>query len=293
VLDIPPGYKLVAAVDTIVEGVHFPRDTSAADIAYRALAVNLSDMAAMGAMPRWFTLSLCLPAAGDVWLAEFATSLHELAVRYGVQLVGGDTVKGPLNISVQILGLVESDAWLTRAGAQTGDLVLISGVPGEAAGGLQLLLQAPIAVEERHRKHLLERFYRPTPRVQLGRAIRCIASAAMDVSDGLLTDLRKLCAASSCGAILNLEALPISVALNATFSETGAQHHTLFGGDDYELLFTMPNERMAQLEKANASLRAQYTVIGRIVSGSGVQCFQDGEPVAVQGEGFDHFAGDR
>lgn len=293
VLAVPAGHKLVAAVDTIVEGIHFPMGTSAADIAYRALAVNLSDMAAMGAIPRWFTLSLCLPAADEAWLAEFAASLHELAARFGVQLVGGDTVKGPLNISVQILGLVENDVWLTRSGAHSGDLVMVSGVPGEAAGGLKLLLQTSLSAADPHRRHLLERFYRPTPRVELGRSIRCLATAAMDISDGLLTDLRKLCAASECGAKVNLEALPQSPALNATFGDEGAQRHTLFGGDDYELLFTLPRERLAQAQEVSAMLGVPCTPIGQIVGGSDVQCFKHGQPVEVKGAGFDHFATNR
>lgn len=290
VLEVPAGCKLVAAVDTIVAGVHFPADTGPADIAYRALAVNLSDMAAMGAQPRWFTLSLCLPQAEESWLDEFAGGLWRLAQRYGVQLVGGDTVKGPLNVSVQILGLVEADAWLSRSGARPGDVVFISGVPGEAAGGLQLLLQAPLAVESLYRQQLLERFYRPTPRVELGRCIRRLASAAMDVSDGLLTDLGKLCAASRCGAHLDLEALPVSQALTAAFGGRAAERHALLGGDDYELLFTVSGDRLLQLEAAIAGLSVRCTPIGRIVEGNAVQCFRQGEPSTVRGEGFDHFA---
>jgi len=293
VLDVPADKKLVVAVDTIVAGIHFPMDTSAADIAYRALAVNLSDMAAMGAIPRWFTLSLCLPSANVSWLAEFAASLHALATRYGVQLVGGDTVKGPLNISVQILGLVERDAWLTRSGAHAGDLIMVSGVPGEAAGGLQLLLQAPIAIEEPHRSHLLERFYRPTPRVQLGRTIRHLASAAMDVSDGLLTDLSKLCAASECGARLNLDALPVSAALQAVYGEPAAQQYALFGGDDYELLFTLPRDRLLQLQQVCSELQVACTPIGEVIAGHAVECFRHGEAVVVRGAGYDHFSQDR
>lgn len=290
VLDVPAGYRLVTAVDTIVAGIHFPLDTAAADIAYRALAVNLSDMAAMGAQPRWFTLSLCLPEAKEVWLAEFATSLRQLAAQYGVQLVGGDTVKGPLNISVQIMGLVESDGWLTRGGAEPGDMVFISGVPGEAAGGLQLLLQAPITVEAQHRQHLLERFCRPTPHVQLGRSIRQLASAAMDVSDGLLTDLNKLCAASGYGAHVDLEALPTSSALLATFGAQAAERYALTGGDDYELLFTVSSKNLLQLEVAIAELPVRCTPIGHIVDGSEVQCCRRGELVIVNAQGFDHFA---
>lgn len=289
VIEVPAGYKLVTAVDTIVEGVHFPAGTAAGDIAYRALAVNLSDMAAMGAIPRWFTLSLCMPVANEAWLAEFAASLNELAARFEVQLIGGDTVKGPLNISVQISGVVEADGWLTRSGAQPGDAIMVSGNPGEAAGGLQLLLHASITTSAPHRRHLLERFYRPTPRVQLGRALRHVASAAMDVSDGLLTDLRKLCAASGVGAALQLEQLPTSTALSETYGAE-ATPHTLFGGDDYELLFTVPRERVAQVRDISAALQVACTCIGEVTSDCEVQCFRNGQPVVVSGSGFDHFA---
>lgn len=293
VLDVPAGFKLVAAVDTIVAGIHFPIDTVPAEIAYRALAVNLSDMAAMGAQPRWFTLSLCIPEAQETWLAEFAQSLQQLAARYGVQLVGGDTVKGPLNISIQILGVVETDGWLTRAGAKPQDVIFVSGIPGEAAGGLQLLLQKPIPVEAMYREHLLARFYRPTPRVELGRRIRTLASAAMDVSDGLLTDLNKLCAASACGAHLDLEALPQSAAMLATFGKQDAERYSLFGGDDYELVFTVPSDRLLQVEAAIADLDVRCTPIGRITEDCYVQCFRHGEAVVMTGVGFDHFAADR
>jgi thiamine-monophosphate kinase len=290
VIDVPTGYKLVTAVDTIVSGIHFPTDTAAADIAYRALAVNLSDMAAMGAIPKWFTLSLCLPNANEAWLAEFATSLNEVAVRFGVQLVGGDTVKGPLNISVQILGVVEADGWLTRSAAQAGDLIMVSGIPGEAAGGLQLLLQPSITATVEHRRHLLERFYRPAARVQLGRELRRVATAAMDVSDGLLTDLSKLCASSRVGARLNLEALPTSAALQAVFGDQPARQHTLFGGDDYELLFTMPRTRLAQVQDISSATGVLCTHIGEVTADHQVRCFLHDEPLAVQGAGFDHFS---
>ena len=289
VLAVPPGYRLVMAVDTIVEGVHFPVGTSAADIAYRALAVNLSDMAAMGAQPRWFTLSLCLPDSNEQWLSEFARSLNQLAMRYGVQLVGGDTVKGPLNISIQISGLVNDDGWLTRSGARPGDMVFVSGVPGEAAGGLQLILSPQQQVEETYRQHLLERFYRPTPRVELGLSLRKLASAAMDVSDGLLTDLRKLCASSRCGATIQLESLPASEALSNVFGESRAEEFALQGGDDYELLFTVPDKNMEQLDSVIATTGVACTCIGQIADTLIVQCYRNGFPLEVKDAGFDHF----
>ncbi len=289
VMAVPTGYRLVAAVDTIVAGVHFPENTSPADIAYRALAVNLSDMAAMGAQPRWFTLSLCLPSAEAAWLAAFAASLSELAQRYGVQLVGGDTVKGPLNISIQMLGVVEQEGWLRRSGAQAGDVLFVSGVPGEAAGGLQLILQSQVDPRNPQHQHLLQRFHAPTARVELGRAIRTLASAAMDVSDGLLTDLNKLCVASHCGAHLDLEALPKSEALLASFGVALAEQYALSGGDDYELLFTVPGDRLLQLEAAIANLPVRCTPIGRMLAGGGVACFRQGEQVSCGVAGYDHF----
>ncbi|MGD9843517.1 MAG: thiamine-phosphate kinase [Steroidobacteraceae bacterium] len=290
VLAVPDGYRLVTAVDTLVAGAHFPLDTAAADIAYRALAVNLSDMAAMGAKPQWFTLSLCIPDANESWLSEFANSLQQLAARYDVQLVGGDTVKGPLTISVQILGLVEQDQWLTRAAAQPGDVVFVSGVPGEAAGGLQLLLQSDLRAEEHHRQQLLERFYRPTPRIELGLMLSTLASAAMDVSDGLLTDLRKLCAASQCGARVQLESLPQSAALVNVFGTSLAEHYALQGGDDYELLFTVPSEKLLRVEAAIADLGVVCTPLGRIVSEPTVQCYRGNATSPIVDSGFDHFA---
>ena len=306
VVDVPNGFNLVTSVDTIVEGVHFPNNSDAGDIAYRALAVNLSDMAAMGAIPKWFTLSLCIPAANESWIAKFSKSLQQLAQQYQVQLIGGDTVKGPLNISIQMLGIVESNRWLVRSGAKPNDLIVVSGVPGEAAGGLQLLLNPPVAqaatdsvnhttvrpelVEGSHSEHLIKRFLRPTPRIELGRGLRSHASAAMDVSDGLLTDLRKLCAASGCGAQLQLEQLPVSVALNALFATERVQQLKLSGGDDYELLFTIPPQSLSALEDISAIARVPCTVIGNIIQGPGVECFRHHQPVVITDTGFDHFS---
>ena len=293
VLAVPTGFKLVAAVDTIVAGVHFPLDSNPYDIGYRALAINLSDMAAMGAIPRWFTLSLCIPTNDESWLASFAAGLNELANEYQVQLVGGDTVKGPLNISVQIMGCVEADRWLTRAGAQPGDRIYVSGTPGEAAGGLQLQLHPELAVKHASNlsaQHLRQRFLRPIPRVALGRALRLHASAAMDVSDGLLTDLRKLCVASQCGARIQLEALPASTALHAMFEPARCEQLTLCGGDDYELLFTVSEQQWPAAALAIAATQVSCTQIGYIVKPHEVQCFRHADAVNIVDSGFDHFA---
>lgn len=285
VLDVRAGRKLVVAMDTIVTGVHFPEGTDAADIGYRALAVNLSDLAAMGAEPAWMTLSLSLPRADERWLAGFAAGLFELADRHDVALVGGDTVRGPLVITVQVGGWVEPDRWLTRAGAKPGDRLFISGVPGEAAAGLAVI-QRQIA-SSGSADQLRHRFLRPEPRLALGRRLRSIATAAMDVSDGVLTDLEKLCAASGCGAQLNVDALPISPAMRELFDADTCVEYALAGGDDYELLFTLPAGHPFELAPPELP---SLTQIGVITEGGGVQCIRRGQPFQLQRTGYDHFA---
>lgn len=291
VVDSHAGRKLVVAMDTVVEGVHFLRDTDPADIGYRVLAVNLSDLAAMGAEPAWMTLSLSLPGANEQWLDGFARGLFELANEYNVALVGGDTVRGPLVITVQIAGWVEADAWLMRSGAKPGDLIFVSGLPGEAAAGL--------AVIQRHipggesASFLARRFLRPRPRIELGRQLRTVATAAMDVSDGLLTDLETLCVASGCGAQLNLDLLPESAAMRELFEAEVCLQYALTGGDDYELLFTLPADR-APAVLGSPHLQQRVTQIGVITAasadGASVQCLRDGKPFRIKRGGYDHFA---
>jgi thiamine-monophosphate kinase len=277
--------RLVLAMDTIVEGVHFLPDADAADIGYRALAVNLSDLAAMGAVPSWMSLSLSLPRADEQWLSGFAAGLFELARRYDVQLIGGDTVKGPLVITVQVGGWVEPDCWLERSGAREGDAIFVSGTLGDAAAGLALLTDGQRPMQDASFQFLRNRFLRPEPRIALGRALRSVATAAMDISDGLLSDLGKLCEASRCGALLEVEAVPVSQPLQTTFDVDARIQHSLCGGDDYELLFTAPPAAISALE-ADAAI----TQIGVITSGSGVECRRAGQPFTAQRTGYDHFA---
>jgi thiamine-monophosphate kinase len=292
VLDAPLDRKLVVAMDTIVEGVHFLPETAAADIGYRALAVNLSDLAAMGAEPAWMTLSLSIPRAEEAWLAGFASGLFELADQYHVALVGGDTVRGPLVVTVQLGGWIEPDRWLTRSGAAPGDLLFISGVPGEAAAGLGVMRQqlaSGSAALGSSAEHLRQRFLRPQPRVALGRRLRSVANAAMDVSDGLLTDLEKLCASSRCGARLDVDALPESPAMAELLDAETRLEYALAGGDDYELLFTIAPEHAAALSARVGNVPA-LKQIGLITAGSGVQCVRHGAPFALRKRGYDHFA---
>jgi thiamine-monophosphate kinase len=289
VLQTRPGRRLVVAIDTIVEGVHFPRTIDPSAIGYRALAVNLSDLAAMGAEPSWMTLSLSLPESSEPWIAGFASGLLELAEQHDVALVGGDTVRGPLVITVQVAGWVEEDRWLTRSGARPGDLVMVSGVPGEAAAGLHVIQQHMPLNETT--AQLQWRFLRPRPRIALGRQLRTVASAAMDVSDGLLTDLQKLCAASHCGALLSIDALPPSPAMQDLFDADTALDYALAGGDDYELLFTLPPDKLPDV-LAQRDPAVPLASIGVIIEGSGVQCQRNGAPFVPRRSGYDHFAAD-
>jgi thiamine-monophosphate kinase len=281
VLQVPAHRRLVAAVDTIVEGVHFPVGTDPAAIGHRALAVNLSDIAAMGAEPAWMTLSLSLPQNDARWLNEFSKGLFALADRFNVALVGGDTVRGSLNISVQALGLVETDGWLTRSGAKPGDAIFISGNPGEAAAGLNAIQKATA-----NSSVLIERFLWPEPRVHLGRAIREIASAAIDVSDGLLADLEHITSMSRCAASIDLSLLPISTAMRAAFDTDECEKLALSGGDVYELLFTVPKNKVSRM----TSLPIHCTQIGEVLTGTGVQCHRSGKTIEFVTRGYDHFA---
>jgi thiamine-monophosphate kinase len=288
VIASPANRRLVVAIDTIVEGVHFPVGTDAADIGYRAVAVNLSDLAAMGAQPSWMTLSLSLPHADERWLEGFASGLFELADAHDVALIGGDTVRGPLVATVQIAGLVEPDTWLTRSAAKPGDVLFVSGVPGEAAAGLAVLQDG--SSDSEAAQHLVRRFRRPEPRVALGRTLRTLASAAMDVSDGLLTDLEKMCAASGCGARVDVDALPHSTAMRQLYSADAALKYALSGGDDYELLFTVAPNRVGELFARIGPM--QVAQIGTITADDAVQCVRNGVPLALPGRGYDHFAKD-
>jgi thiamine-monophosphate kinase len=241
----------------------------------------------MGAEPAWMTLSLSLPEASEPWIAGFASGLLELAEQHDVALVGGDTVRGPLVVTVQLAGWVEADKWLTRSGARPGDLVMVSGIPGEAAAGLHVIQQHMPLTEAT--AQLQWRFLRPRPRIALGRQLRAVATAAMDVSDGLLVDLQKLCAASGCGARLVVDALPHSAAMRELFDADTALDYALAGGDDYELIFTLPPDRLPSL-LAQRDPVVQLTNIGTITAGSGVQCERHGAPFVPRRTGYDHFA---
>ncbi len=282
----PAGYALAAATDTLVEGRHFLEGAPGRSIGHQSLAVNLSDLAAMGADPAWALLSLSLPEVREDWLEDFASGFFALADEQGVELVGGDTVRGPLVVTVEVLGLVEPAAALRRSGARPGDLVYVSGSLGEAAAGLEALRGGSRMDSG---DPLVMRYLYAQPRLALGRALRGRASAAMDVSDGLLGDLGKLCAASGVGARLDLGALPVSERLLAGLGREAGERLALLGGDDYELLFTLP---AADADRYEVELGRSCPVnrIGEIEAGCGVRCERDGLVIPAAGTGFDHFA---
>ncbi len=281
------GGSAVVAVDTLVAGVHF-HDAIAADaLGHRALAVNLSDLAAMGATPRWCTLALTVPKADDEWLEAFARGLFALAERHGVSLVGGDLTRGPLTVTVQVIGTAGARS-LTRAGGHPGDDVYVTGSLGDAAGGIALVAERHPAASAAANA-LRERFCRPTPRVAEGVALAPYASAAIDVSDGLLADLGHICERSGCGAVVDVERVPLSAELLTLFPPQQALAYALAGGDDYELCFTAPP---AQAERIEAALEACGTParrIGQLVAGEGVVCRRDGEPFTPPSRGYTHF----
>jgi len=291
-LAMPPDTELVAAVDTIVAGRHFPQGTDARSIGHRALAVNLSDLAAMGATPAWATLALTLPDADERWLEGFSAGLLDLADSAGVILVGGDTTRGPLTVSVQVLGHVPRGTALRRSGGRAGDLLAVTGTLGDAGAGLAFFTRPPAAAAGRAAAEMLiRRFEYPSPRVQFGRAARGIATAAMDLSDGLVGDLPKLAVASGLAAHVDVDRLPLSEALRAAATPEQAREWALAAGDDYELLLAVPPPRLAELNTAGAQLNLTLTVIGELRAGGGVFWSQNGREFAPTASGYDHFRG--
>jgi thiamine-monophosphate kinase len=301
-LAVPAGQLLAVSTDTLIGGVHFPDGTNAGDVGWKALAVNLSDLAAMGATPAWATLALTLPAPDRAWVAEFADGFAALARDYKLALVGGDTTQGPLSVTVTIHGFIPDGAALLRGGARVGDGVFVTGTLGDAAAGLLLLERATpeqgteskataeSPTRAAARTTLLARLNRPQPRVVQGLLLRGRASACIDISDGLVADLGHVCAASGAGAEIDIECLPASSALLSVFDDAERRDCQLSGGDDYELCFTAASAAAPALLADLARSGCGATCIGRIVPQPGV-CVRDaaGERIAVARPGWEHF----
>jgi thiamine-monophosphate kinase len=293
VLAPAPGHELVLAVDMMVEGRHFVAGTDPAGLGHKILAVNLSDIAAMGARPRWALLAGALPDDDERWLAAFARGLYALADEHGVELVGGDTTRGPRALSLTIAGDVPTGAAILRRGARAGDDLWVSGTLGDAMLGLAAL-EGRTKLDADARAACVARLERPTPRVALGVALRGVASAMLDVSDGLTGDLGHLLDASGVGAVVDLAAIPRVAALDAKLA--GAERELalqclLAGGDDYELLFAAPPSRRRDVEAAGVAGGVSVTRIGRLEAGAGLVVHDEArKPLASLPRAFDHFA---
>jgi thiamine-monophosphate kinase len=282
-LEVPASELLVVTTDTLVAGRHFPLDTAPFDIGWKALAVNLSDLAAMAALPRWFTLALTVPTPDAAWLQGFAAGLKALAVPQGIALVGGDTTRGPLTITLTAMGTVPSGQALRRDGARPGDCIAVTGTLGDAALALRQLGRPGADA------WLRARLDRPTPRIEVGMALRGLASAALDVSDGLAADLGHILAASGVGAELIAEQLPCSEAFRAQAGDD-ALSLQLHGGDDYELCLCLSPSRFSEAQSRLGALGLPLTVIGTVTEAAGLWLRRDGMLRALPLTGYQHFA---
>ncbi|WP_159564932.1 thiamine-phosphate kinase [Budvicia diplopodorum] len=281
---------LAISTDTLVSGTHFLPDIDPADLGYKSLAVNLSDLAAMGADPAWVSLALTLPVVNEEWLKRFSDSLFSVLDYYGMQLIGGDTTKGPLSLTLTINGWIPVGKELTRSGAKIGNWIYVTGWPGDSAAGLAILQNRLTVEDEKTRDYLVKRHLRPKPRILMGQGIRQLATSAIDLSDGLISDLQHILKASKCGAKIHLDQLVLSPALRSCCSREQALTWALSGGEDYELCFTIPEENRGAMDTALADLGVPYTCIGQITpEHTGFQICDNNEPVLLDLNGFDHF----
>ncbi|CAI8166284.1 MAG: Thiamine-monophosphate kinase [Pseudidiomarina mangrovi] len=290
VLNCPANNQLVVVTDTMVAGVHFDQHVPARAIGHKIVAVNLSDLAAMGAEPAWVSLALTLPSIDHEWLTGFAQGLRDICEYYGCQLIGGDTTQGPLSVTVTAHGWLPQGTAIRRDGAKPGDWLFVSGALGDA--GLALAAQQKrIRIADDHYRRACERLFMPSPRVALGQSLRGIASSAIDVSDGLVADLQHLLKASHVGARLSLQELPLSLAMTESVDQQRAIELALTSGDDYELCFTVPESRRGVFDTLVARSASKPTCIGRITSEPGkLKLELDGEPWQLaQPAGYQHF----
>lgn len=289
-LAVSPGMELAISTDMLVAGTHFFADADPRKLGWKTLAVNISDLAAMGAQPRWATLALSLPQADDSWLAAFADGFFKCAGQYGVELIGGDTTRGALNLSVTILGEVPKQQVLRRDAARPGDDIWVSGMLGGAALGLTAL-QNKVQLDKTDLAHCLRALETPQPRVALGLALRGIAHAAIDVSDGLLADLGHILERSNLGAEIRFDALPVHPALAPWLAEDWARACLLAGGDDYELCFTALPERRDDIAAIASRLGLQLACIGSIMKDMALHLLdENGGRMEIGRAGYDHFA---
>lgn len=289
-LIIPAERQHIAiTTDTLVSGVHFPIETPPRAIGHKAIAVNLSDLAAMGAEPTWISLALTLPEFDHEWLAEFCAGVFELCEYYNIQLIGGDTTQGPLSITVTAQGLTPFKKHILRSGAKAGDWLYVTGDLGDAALAL-LHLQGKIKVDKVFAEQVITKLNYPKPRVLAGQILREYASSAIDLSDGLISDIGHICVASRVGANLMLDALPLSTAMIESLEREQAIELALSGGDDYELLFTVSEDNKVGMETAFSNASIPLKCIGQINTSEKITATQGNKPVPITAKGFEHFS---
>lgn len=278
----PPNHQIIITTDTLVSGIHFLENANAYDIGVKSLAVNLSDLAAMGATPAWVTLALTLPNATDAWLKDFSRGFFKLATEHNVQLIGGDLSHGALSITIQAHGLIPTNQAIRRSGAKAGDLIYVTHTVGDASLALDFL-QKKISIPSMYQAELVQQLNQPTPRVKIGEALRSIASAAIDISDGLIADLKHILDMSKVGAHINVDQIPLSTALKESTTKNQALTYALSGGDDYELCFTVPKSKLNFLPE-------HCTCIGEITASLELDLrFSDGTKYNLNTDGYTHF----
>lgn len=283
-----PQTHIAVTTDTMVAGVHFDEKVPPRALGHKLVAVNLSDLAAMGAEPAWISLAITMPKVDTAWLKEFSAGLHELASYYNCQLIGGDTTRGPLTLTITAQGLLPEDQLLTRRGAKPGDWIYVSGTLGDAAAALAAQ-RHEISVCPVQKKQLEERLFYPTPRVALGQMLRTLATSAIDISDGLAADLSHILKCSGAGARLQVNNLPYSDALNGNIAVEQQRHFALHGGDDYELCFTIPEALRGTLETTLAHIGVEVTCVGQIEANAGLRLFDGEQELPSSSLGYQHF----
>jgi thiamine-monophosphate kinase len=284
--------SIVVTTDTLVAGVHFPLGTHPKAIGHKAVAVNLSDIAAMGAKPSWISLAITLPEVNDVWLSDFCAGVFELCEYYNVQLIGGDTTQGPLSITITAQGITPEGKYLSRSGAKPGDWLYVTGDLGDAALALQHLKEDCLTDNDIIEK-VQDKLDYPKPRVLAGQALREYASAAIDISDGLLSDLGHICLASNVGANVILDAIPLSDAMKESQLFDDSINFALNGGDDYELLFTVNEDNKVGLETALSHAGTTFKCIGQINASQKISTTLNNKAVPISSSGFQHFSSNK
>lgn len=292
ITQIKSGQNIAITTDTLVSGTHFLPTISPTDLAYKSVAVNLSDLAAMGSTPLWASLALTLPNIDNDWLSEFSNSLFHILDHYNVALIGGDTTKGHLSITLTVQGVLEQDQGLFRHKAQVGDLIFVSGNIGDSAAGLDLLLNYPENTYSQEEQYLIRQHLHPIPQVELGKLLASYSQCAIDISDGLIADLKHILNRSQCGAEIYIENLPLSSTLVSRYGKKQAKHFALTGGEDYQLCFTIAPEKLKTLEKVLMEKGFNCTCIGKITNQvNEIKLLDKGNEVILpQHIGFDHFS---